>query len=258
MGNFAATTALFVADSHFCLEPSPAEQRRVARFLAFLDFARRADHLVLLGDIFDFWFDLPHFRLKGYEALLQGLDRVRDAGTLLHFVGGNHDIWAADYLRERYGCLGDGSATTLELGGLRVRLDHGAGFLARGLLYRLFRSLVRRRAAAMFAKSLHPEALYAFATWLSGTSRKATRDEVALIRQRAALKLAAAGDEPWDLLIIGHVHHAFMAEHGPRRLACLDGWLDSEGYGVLVGREFALRDFARDPLPDLPGSQSAG
>ena len=70
---------------------------------ALLELARSADHLVLLGDIFDFWFDYPHFRLKGYDALLNALDLVRDAGTRIHFIGGNHDIWAAGYLHQRYG-----------------------------------------------------------------------------------------------------------------------------------------------------------
>jgi UDP-2,3-diacylglucosamine hydrolase len=252
MSKPAEPTALFVADSHFHLSPGPDERRRLVRFLEFLEFASRADRLILLGDIFDFWFDYPHFRLKGYEEILMGLDRVRDAGTCIHFIGGNHDIWAAGYLGERYGCAGDGEATTLELGGLRVRVDHGDGLLARGLAYRSFRAIVRRRAAVMLAKSLHPELLYRFSTWLSGTSRRAERDEVALIERRAVERLHALGDAEWDLMVIGHVHHAFVAEAGGRRLACLDGWLASEGYGLLANGRFELRDFARDPAPELP------
>lgn len=251
MGNRIAPTAVFVADCHFHLAPDAEERRRRERFVEFLAAARRVDHLILLGDIFDFWFDYPHFRLRGYEDILQALDGARAAGARIHFVGGNHDIWAAGYMRERYGCPGDGEAVTLELGDVRVRLDHGDGFLARGLAYRSFRALVRRRPAILIAKSLHPELLFAFSTWLSGTSRRASRDEVELIERRATARLEALGARPWDLLVMGHVHHAYTVTRGGRTLACLDGWLDSEGYGLLVGGRFALRDYARDGFPAL-------
>lgn len=258
MSNRSAPTVLFVADSHFHLRPDAAERNRLERFLAFLRFSRRATDLVLLGDIFDFWFAYPHFRLDGYEELLLALDAVRDAGTRLHFVGGNHDIWATAYLRRRYGIAGDGEAVTLELGTLRVRLDHGDGLLARGVIYRSFRALVRRHGVVLCAKALHPELLYAFSTWLSGTSRMASRDEVSLIERRAREQLITAGDAPWDLLVIGHVHHPYVTTHAGRTLACLAGWLQTEGYGLLRDGRFDLLDFARDPLPDLPPRDDAG
>ncbi|MHB8079021.1 MAG: UDP-2,3-diacylglucosamine diphosphatase [Candidatus Krumholzibacteriia bacterium] len=257
MSNRIAPTVLFVADSHFHLRPDAAERHRLERFLAFLQFSRRATDLVLLGDIFDFWFDYPHFRLDGYEEVLQALDAVRAAGTRLHFVGGNHDIWAAAYFRRRYGATGDGEAVTREFGALRVRLDHGDGFLARGLVYRAFRALVRRRGTVLVAKALHPELLYAFSTWLSGTSRLASRDEVALIERRARERLLASAHAPWDLLVIGHVHHPYVTTHTGRTLACLPGWLQTEGYGLLRDGRFDLLDFARDPLPDLPPDDHA-
>lgn len=258
MSNRNAPTVLFVADSHFHLRPDAAERSRLERFLAFLHFSRGATDLVLLGDIFDFWFAYPHFRLDGYEELLLALDAVRAAGTRLHFVGGNHDIWATEYLRRRYGLTGDGEAVTLGFGPRRVRLDHGDGFLARGMIYRSFRALVRRRGAVFCAKALHPELLYTFSTWLSDTSRMASRDEVSLIERRARERLIAAGDAPWDLLVIGHVHHPFVTTHNGRTLACLAGWLRTEGYALLRHDRFELLDFARDPLPDLPPRAPAG
>ncbi|MBU1495095.1 MAG: hypothetical protein KJ956_14155, partial [Actinobacteria bacterium] len=86
MGKADQHTILFVSDTHFHLEPEPDERERVALFLEFLKMAGRADELVLLGDIFDFWFDYPHFRLKGYEELLAGLHEVHACGTRMHFI----------------------------------------------------------------------------------------------------------------------------------------------------------------------------
>jgi len=224
--------ALFLADSHFHTERGPTEERRYRAFLALLRRHAGTPDVVLLGDIFDFWFDYPHFVMKGYEELLAVLDEVRGAGSRLHFVGGNHDIWAARYLHDRYGTSRDGGPLTLELDGRRVRCLHGDGLLGRDLLYAAFRSLVRHPAGVALGKSLHPEALYAFSTWLSGTSRSCTRDEVAGIESKASRWLQRQRDPDWDHLIMGHVHHRFTVEHGGRRLTTLGGWLDAQHYAI--------------------------
>ena len=86
------------------------------------------------------------------------------------------------------------------------------------------------------------------ARWLSGASRKASREEAAVIEAKARRWLALQIDAPWDL-VIGHLHHPFLVESGPRTLAALGGWLDREGYGCLRDGRFQLLDFAVDPWP---------
>jgi UDP-2,3-diacylglucosamine hydrolase len=262
MNDTRRPAVLFVADSHFHLRPDQAELRRRDRFCELCRLAENAGHLVLLGDIFDFWFDYPHFRLRGYEEVLQALDAVRAAGTRLHFVGGNHDVWAAGYMLERYGCDVRPPRSLLAAGGRQVQLIHGDGMFKLDWAYGAFRLLVRAKAGIAVAKSLHPEILFAMSTWLSGRSRCATRDEAALIEARAAAWLhaqAPAGAAPaddktppgWDLLVIGHVHHGFSISDRGRTLAALPGWLDPLGYGLLSNGQFSLLDFDRDPLPRL-------
>jgi UDP-2,3-diacylglucosamine hydrolase len=136
-------TALFIADSHFRLRPDGAERRRIDSFLEFLKMSRQVDHLFLLGDIFDFWFDYPHFRLKGFEEILHGLDQVKQAGVQLHFVGGNHDIWATDYFHQRFGCDPAPSSRIVPLGDMKIRISHGDGLLGYDWAYNTFRKIVR-------------------------------------------------------------------------------------------------------------------
>ncbi len=244
-------SALFVADSHFHLHPDAAEIRRVERFCELLDLASAADHLILLGDIFDFWFDYPHFRLRGYETILQALDRVRTAGTQIHFIGGNHDIWAAGYMHERYGCAPEAEPRILTLGSRRIMLNHGDGLLGYDWVYNTFRTMVRTRPGIVLAKSLHPELLYGFSEWLSGTSRGATRDEAHEIEAKGLHWLQENHSPDWDLMVMGHVHHAFTAEHEGKILTALAGWFDTLGYAVWQDGQFQLRDFDRDPLPQF-------
>jgi len=245
----AGPTALFVADAHFHLDPDPAERERLRAFLEFLEVARGADHLFLLGDIFDFWFDYPHFRLRGYDEILAGLDAVHAAGTRIRFVGGNHDVWASAFLHERYGSGRSGEDTVVELGGRRILLSHGDGLLAFDWAYNSFRAIVRARAGIVVAKSLHPEVLYRLSTWLSGRSRTATRDEAEKIVAKAQTWLDGQDGAAWDLMVMGHVHHAFEVASGPRRLAALAGWFEELGYGVLRDGRFRLADFRTDKDP---------
>jgi len=250
MNDLKQPTALIVADSHFHLNPDPDEKQRLDRFLELLEVSAGADHLILLGDIFDFWFDYPHFRLKGYDPLLQALDRVRDTGTRLHFIGGNHDIWAAGFLHQRYGCSPTGETQILQLGNRRLLLIHG-GLLKFDWAYNSFRAVVRTRAGMVVAKCLHPEILFAFSTWLSGKSRSATRDEATRIEELARQWLSQQDQTDWDLAIMGHVHHGFQIQANGREMASLAGWFDPLGYGVLQDGQFQLLDFNRDPLPEF-------
>lgn len=244
-------TAIFVADSHFHLDPDPAEQNRIKAFLELMALAEKADHLFLLGDIFDFWFDYPHFRLRGYDELFLALDRVRQAHTRIHFVGGNHDIWAGDFLHQRYGTRQDAAPFILPLGRLRVKVTHGDGLLGFDWAYNTFRAMVRTRAGIVLAKSLHPEILYAFSKWLSGKSRAATRDEAERIEEKARHWMKNCSEANWDLMVMGHVHLPLEVESPPARLAILAGWFDQLGYGLLQDGKFRLLDFGRDPRPDL-------
>jgi UDP-2,3-diacylglucosamine hydrolase len=251
MNELKKPTAIIVADSHFHLTPNEAEQARVVKFIELLELSHRVDHLVLLGDIFDFWFDFPHFRLKGFDSILHALDRVRDAGTTIHFIGGNHDVWAADFMHQRYGCSPKGETEILHLGNRRLLLVHGDGLLKFDWAYNSFRAVVRTRVGIVLAKSLHPEILFAFSAWLSGRSRSATRDEASRIETRGKKWLSGQKQVDWDLVIMGHVHHGFQTSSGDLELASLPGWFDILGYGVLQDDKFRLLDFATDPPPDL-------
>ncbi len=251
MSDLNQPTAIFVADSHFHLNPDSAEQQRIRRFGELMLLAQKADHLFLLGDIFDFWFDYPHFRMRGFDEILQALDQVKAAGTTMHFVGGNHDIWAAQFLHQRYGTSKDAEPFVISLGQLRIKVCHGDGLLGYDWAYNAFRTMVRTRLGIVLAKSLHPEILYAFSEWLSGQSRGATRDEAGRIEEKAQTWIDQCREDQWDLMIIGHVHHRFEVSSGKQRLTALAGWFDHPGYAIVQNGEFKLLDFEKDPRPSF-------
>ena len=92
---------------------------------------------------------------------------------------------------------------------------------------------------------------YAFSTWLSGHSRGATRDEASVLERLAERWFQRQTEPPWDLMIMGHIHHGYLLQRGPRQLAALAGWFDPLSYGLLRGGQFQLLEFRREQRPGL-------
>jgi len=53
----SAEIVYFLSDAHFRSKDSAGERRKLARFRTFLERIEGAQHLYVLGDLFDFWFE---------------------------------------------------------------------------------------------------------------------------------------------------------------------------------------------------------
>ena len=94
---------LFLSDAHLSVAPGGKPAMDV--FVAFL---RQIDpngvsRIIVLGDLFDFWFEYKHVIFSGYFDVLRAFADLRDAGVELHFVCGNHDFWAGRFLESQLG-----------------------------------------------------------------------------------------------------------------------------------------------------------
>jgi UDP-2,3-diacylglucosamine hydrolase len=83
-----APGALAIGDLH--LDASRADDARA--FERFLDDARDAPALVILGDLFEAWVGPAHAELAGARAVLDALARWTSRGAKLEFVPGNRDF----------------------------------------------------------------------------------------------------------------------------------------------------------------------
>ena len=83
----------------------PAAARAVERkFLAWLDLAGKdAEAILLVGDIFDFWFEYRRVIPTGYARVLGKLAELTDRGVRVVLFTGNHDMWTGDCLARECG-----------------------------------------------------------------------------------------------------------------------------------------------------------
>lgn len=224
-----------VSDIH--LGAVPAETERA--FRRFLDHAaREAGALLINGDLFDFWFEYRHVILREHFRVVAKLAEVVEAGVRVWFVGGNHDAWAGDFLRDDVGVEVLNGPVRMELAGHRALVAHGDGVGKGDLKYRALKAVIRSRASVGAFRALHPDwgrriaALASSTEHKAGTGDAAARGRAAFIQRWAEEQLRA--DPSIDLVLAGHAHVASRVEVEPGRFYVNSGdWLRTYGYVVL-------------------------
>ncbi len=227
---------------------------RHAPFIAFLRTIDPAevDRVVILGDLFDFWFEYRHVIFSGYFEVLRVLADLRDRGVELHLVCGNHDFWAGRFLREGLRMHIHPAPVTLPFGARRVLLVHGDGINPRDWSYRIYKRVARARPVVWLFSLLHPDWAMRIARGVSHGSRALThvddrKNGPEVISQRAfAVDLLCRGVA--DTVICGHTHFPLVEEH-----PCPEGiglyintgdWMHHQSYVEWDGHSFCLKQVA--------------
>jgi UDP-2,3-diacylglucosamine hydrolase len=155
--------------------PSVRESRDREQLLLqfFEETMPSASAYYLLGDVFDFWFELRHAIPKHFVRLQGCLARVSDRGIPVHYFTGNHDLWTFGYLESELGVILHRDALEVEWEGRRLLLAHGdgkgPGDYGFKRLRRIFHSPWCQRLFAL----LHPNLSFALAQHWSRNSRLA-------------------------------------------------------------------------------------
>ena len=217
-----AAPAYVISDSHLGFATRDIE-RRLVRFLRHLH--GRAGSLLINGDLFEFWFEWRRVMPRGTFRVLAALADLRDDGVPILMIGGNHDCWGGEILRDDVGI--DYRLGTWEgpLGGWRARVEHGDGLRDSDTGYRAVKHILRNRVAISLFRWLHPDVSSAIATRTSHTSREyQARDGGAGLRAAATQRLEQQPDI--ELLIYGHSHVPELSRIGRGVYANAGSWLD--------------------------------
>ena len=91
----------FASDNHLGAPSFKESLPREKKFVAWLDMVKEdAAAIILLGDLFDFWFDYKTVVPKGFTRTLGKLAEISDAGIPISYFVGNHDLWMDGYFEE--------------------------------------------------------------------------------------------------------------------------------------------------------------
>jgi UDP-2,3-diacylglucosamine hydrolase len=243
------------SDAHLTVADSGRE--RMAQLVVFLRWIdpKQVDRVVILGDLFDFWFEYRHVIFSGYFDVLKAFADLKDGGVELHFVCGNHDLWAGRFLRDHLGFIIHPEPVTLDFGGQRVLFVHGDGLNPRDWVYRMYKSVARAPWVIALFRLLHPDWAMPLGRWVSCCSRRlfgsddlSRGSEVASLQDFAR---RALGEGRAEVVMCGHSHHpvleAYPAPGGTGLYINVGDWLYRQSYVEWDGDRFRLMLFRPDP-----------
>lgn len=227
------------SDVHLGAIPSPREQA----FLSWLGgLGEVASHVVINGDLFDFWFEYRRGVPRGYEAVLGILSELVRGGVPVTLMGGNHDWWGGRYLREEIGVEFLQDPVVRDLAGFRTFLAHGDGLGKGDLGYRLLKLVLRGRLTRSAFALLGPDLGGRIAGGVSKTEHRwgePTRGDLErseALEAWAVSKLEASPE--LDLVVLGHTHIPLVREVAPGRWYVNAGdWVHHASYLVLEEAE---------------------
>jgi UDP-2,3-diacylglucosamine hydrolase len=231
-----------VSDAHLGVASLEVE-RSFVRFLRGLE--GRASSLVINGDLFDFWFEWKSVIPRRSFRALAALAELKDAGTEILWVAGNHDCWGGEILREDVGVEYSVGPWEGRIGPWTVRVEHGDGLREReDRGYRLIRPVMRNPIAIKaFRTLLHPDWASRLALGSSTASRvHRARDEGRGLRAYAQQELEKA--KGLDVLVYGHSHVAALERMpGGGVFANAGSWLEAPTFLKLTDKVVELLEW---------------
>jgi len=228
---------VYVASDVHLGATAPAQETAFGRWLEHA--AAECGHIVLNGDLFDFWFEYRSGTTGGHERILRQLRRIVCGGVPITLVGGNHDWWGGRFLTEEIGLEFLHGPVVRELGGLRAFLAHGDGLGRGDVRYRIMRRVLRARWACWAFSQLPPHLGDRLARGASRTHGRWAKPSDRQLERGEALEEWAHGtlrkNPDLDLVILGHAHVPALKEVSPGRWYLNAGdWVYRRTYAVLA------------------------
>lgn len=249
-----AEVVYFVTDAHLGSGDNSAERER--ELCALLDSIKGdCTTLVLLGDIFDFWFSYRYVVPRGHVRLLGKLAELADAGIKIHYFLGNHDMWVFDYLTEEFGAEVHADPVEMTFGGKRFLVGHGDGLGHLDPWFDFAKFFFRSRVCQKLFKMLPSALTFGIANgWSNGNKRKhAKRDllhylgddlEGIVIYCKQRLE-----KEHFDYCVFGHRHTPVVRDLGGGcTYVNVGDWLHNRNYARFTAEE-GLRLFDKGLTP---------
>ena len=247
----ARTKTFFASDLHlgspYHDDPREAE-RLFVRWLHSIE--PEAKRLILVGDIFDYWYEYRHVVPRGFTRTIGLLGEMADEGVEIHFFTGNHDIWISDYLPAEIGCTLHREAATMDLEGHRFFIAHGDEY-APSRAYAITRAIFHSRVCQFLYRLLPAWLTIPFAQrWARRSRERGLRKSRQLpqpeigeeyrVRYAEADALKSGAEAP-EFYIFGHRHR--LADHpvgNHSRVILLGDWIKYHSYAVWDGTSLTL------------------
>ncbi len=241
----------FASDFHLGAPNADKSRRRELDIIDWLEQIRpEAAAIVLVGDIFDFWYEYRHVIPKGFVRFQGKLAELSDAGIPIAFFTGNHDMWMQRYFWEELGIPVYRQPQSLHIANQKLYIGHGDGLGPGDYTYKLLKRVFENRLARwLFSRLVHPDWGVGLALFWSRSSRARNqkKGEEQFMGEKEWLWQYCRSLEqtnPHDWYIFGHRHLPLDLPVGTQsRYINLGEWLHHYTYASYDGQQVHLQTF---------------
>jgi UDP-2,3-diacylglucosamine hydrolase len=218
---------IVISDAHLGAQSLEMERCKTENLSAFLHYvAQQQAHLIICGDLFDFWFEYRHAIPRLHFRILCQLAGLVADGHRIDYVAGNHDFWIGSFLEKEVGMVLHLDDYELQDGSKKIYVTHGDGLLKKDVMYRLLKRILRNRFNVFLYQLLHPDIGVPLAHFFSSLSRNVSqnrlRDYDIDYRQFAYRKI----DQGFDVVVMGHSHWSALEPYGTGFYMNCGHWMD--------------------------------
>jgi UDP-2,3-diacylglucosamine hydrolase len=239
----------FASDFHLGISAKSTSLEREVLICRWLQqIAPTAEHIFLLGDIFDAWLEYKTVVPKGFVRLLAALAGLRDRGIPITVFSGNHDLWMYGYFEEELDIQVLHAPARLTIGNHEFLLAHGDGLGPGDIQYKILKNVLRHPATQWVYRWLHPDLGLPLAKYFSGRgAHKKSNEDVFLGADKEFLFQFCTeflATEHVDHFIFGHRH--YMLQHlvaSNSTYTNLGDWLKYNSYAVYDGSYLQLKTY---------------
>jgi len=232
----------FISDIHLGFYERSKDKILEDKLINFLENIPIDSTLIIIGDLFDYWFDYRKVIPSNFYRTLCKFSELKNKNIKVIYLIGNHDFGHYVFFKKELNIEPIENDLELELLGKKFYLSHGDGKSYNDNGYKILKLILRNKLAQKLYRLFHPD----FGIWLaSGSSRKSRHyTETKDFGPRDGLKDFAFSkiDEGFDYVIMGHRHKMEFVEYKHGFYVNLGTWLIKPIYGTFDGNKFEIRE----------------
>ena len=234
--------AYFFSDVHLGLGSAETEKQKENRLLGFLrTILPTCDHLFIVGDLFDFWFEYKTVIPKGFHRTLAALQEFTERDIQVHYLAGNHDFWMSEFFRTELGIELHMEPFEITVAGKRIFFHHGDGLARNDAGYRFIKPILRNRMNIWLYRWLHPDIGVRLARGSSRSSREYTSNKQYGDEEGMLQCAREQIQQGVDIVMMGHRHKPTLVPMGRGMYVNLGDWITYNTYAELVDGTMQLK-----------------
>lgn len=250
INNPKGKSVFFASDFHLGTPNFESSRTREDKIVQWLNSIEdKASCIILVGDIFDFWFEYKHTVPKGYIRLLGKLAQLSDKGIELILFTGNHDMWMFDYLEKELRVEIYREPVVFVINNKRLFTGHGDGLGPGDKKYKFLKNFFNSRLCQWMFARLHPNLGMGIAQFWSRKSRLSNenKDESYKGPETEWLWIYSKEIEEQqhhDFYVFGHRHVPLdLSVTNSSKYINLGEWVHHTTYGEFDGNEVHLKTY---------------